>query len=99
MAHHLVDEVAADEEFDRSRLISPRSASIYYQDLARKKLFLERGISLEKVPESLPNFYARLGTSGWICFAPEPCKANEQWVREFYVNIMVTDMTTKVVIV
>lgn len=73
MSRQLVDEMEVDEEFDRNRFISVRGNKIYYQILIRSKLFLERRISLDKVPESLPGFYQRLETTSWICFAPVPC--------------------------
>lgn len=48
-----------------------------------EKNYSERSISLEQVPENLPNLYLRLEAIGWICFSLEPCNANEQWVRNF----------------
>ncbi|KAK6780262.1 hypothetical protein RDI58_022446 [Solanum bulbocastanum] len=41
----------------------------------------------------LPNFYQRLENSKWICFTVETYKENEQWVTEFYGNLMKTDMS------
>ena len=82
MEHHIVDEVEDVVAYDQIRFVSHRAQENYYRELVSKKLFLERGIALEKVAELLPNFYHRLETFGWMCFAPEQCKANEQWVRD-----------------
>ncbi|KAK6782102.1 hypothetical protein RDI58_019898 [Solanum bulbocastanum] len=38
-----------------------------------------------------------LENSSWIFFAAKPYKPNGQWVREFYVNLMKTDMTTRLI--
>lgn len=61
--------------------------TVYYKDLARRKVLHEWGISLEKVTEKIPAFYQWLQAMGWSYFAPEPCKANEKWVQEFYTNL------------
>ncbi|KAH0730469.1 hypothetical protein KY289_001657 [Solanum tuberosum] len=36
------------------------------------------------------DFYGRLITSGWICFAAEPMKANHTLVEKFYANVFET---------
>ncbi|MCD7454156.1 hypothetical protein HAX54_023696, partial [Datura stramonium] len=43
------------------------------------------------VEEKAPKFYARLQEMGWDPLVKEHCKANEAWVREFYVNIPIVD--------
>ncbi|KAK6773809.1 hypothetical protein RDI58_029048 [Solanum bulbocastanum] len=60
-------------------------------------LLPKRGISLDKFEEMLPTFYQRLLASGWICFAVEPCKANEQWVWEFYANLVENNIASRLI--
>lgn len=62
---------------------------MYYEDLIRMKLLSKRGISLENVPEKLPNFYKRLEAMGWTYFSLKACHKNEHWVREFYANLSI----------
>lgn len=38
-----------------------------------------------------------LENSDCIFFAAKPYKVNDQWVREFYVNLMKTDMMTRLI--
>lgn len=45
----------------------------------------------------MPDFYGWLETSGWMCFAQEPIKANDSMVREFYANAAETNFTGDVV--
>ena len=45
----------------------------------------------------MPGFYGWLDTSGWICFAQEPIKANDSVVREFYANAAETNFTGDVI--
>lgn len=47
----------------------------------------------------LPKFHARLTATGWILFSPEPCKAGEKWVRDFYANISVVSTKNSVMII
>lgn len=47
-------------EFHQTRLLSLDCQTVYYEYLARKKLLLVLGISMEKVDEKLPAFYQRL---------------------------------------
>ncbi|KAG5568258.1 hypothetical protein H5410_064725 [Solanum commersonii] len=63
VVHQLIDEVEVDDDYDSTGFVSLQSQNIYYGDLIRKKLFTERGISLEKVPKTLPRFYQRLEKS------------------------------------
>ena len=60
---------------------------------------MERGVALDKLRESLPDFLRRLETSKWICFAHDPCRANETLVREFYANLMEADLKNPVMTV
>lgn len=46
MQRQLIDEVEVDGDYDMTRSSSPESQTIYYTDVARKKLLIERGISL-----------------------------------------------------
>lgn len=69
----------------------------YYKDLMRKKLLPDRGISLWNVPEKLPDLYGRLKSTGWICFSSKPHRVNEHWVREFYVNLRIVDLSNPVI--
>lgn len=96
MEQQLIDEVEAKRDFDQNWFVSPDCQATYYEDLARKKLFLKRGISLERIPETLSAFYERLETMRWLCFAPKPCYSNEQWVREFYTNLKAVRLSTSV---
>lgn len=68
MDHHLIDEVDIERDYNQTRFLSFECQTIYYSDLDRKKLFLKRGISLDKVPKTLLVFYQRLVNNGWICF-------------------------------
>lgn len=76
-----------DEEvvvkYDQHLFVSLRTQENYYSNLIKKKLLLERGITLDKVDEMLLNFYQRLEISDRICFDAKPCKANEQLVRYY----------------
>ncbi|KAG5571243.1 hypothetical protein H5410_061009 [Solanum commersonii] len=63
----------------------------------KKILLPKRVISLDKVEETFPTFYQRFLESDWICFAAEPCKVNEQWVREFYANLVEIDMASRLI--
>lgn len=68
----------------------------YNTDFHKTKLLPERGINLDKVEEKFPEFHSRLTATQWMCFAPEPCFANEQWVREFYANLSVVSLANPV---
>lgn len=65
--------------------------------MIKKKFILERGITLDKVDEMLLNFYHRLENSSWTIFTPKPCKENDEWVKELYVNLMKTDIKTRLI--
>ncbi|KAK6780231.1 hypothetical protein RDI58_022415 [Solanum bulbocastanum] len=88
MVHQLISEIDVDDDYDMTRFIYLQSQNTYYQNLVKKKLFLNRGISLGKVPETFPRFYQRLVATRWLCFAVELYKANEQWMRELYAILM-----------
>ncbi|MCD9641827.1 hypothetical protein HAX54_028281 [Datura stramonium] len=45
----------------------------------------------QDVAEKVPEFYARLYEIRWGLLV-KPCKANENWLREFYANIPTEDM-------
>ncbi|KAK4366584.1 hypothetical protein RND71_014464 [Anisodus tanguticus] len=59
----------------------------YYDNLLNKKLLPKKGIVIERVSKFLPDFNGRLETTRWTCFIASPCKANKEWLREFYVNL------------
>jgi len=84
---HKIEEVVEDLNYDATRFMSSQCQARYYDDLLTKKLKLEKGITDDKVSERLPDFHGRLVSSGWTCFIPTPCDANEEWVREFYANL------------
>lgn len=71
-------------KYDHIQFMAPEFQTLYYCDLPRTKLLLEREICLENMSEKIPAFHDRHVDTGWWCFSPDPCKANEQWVREFY---------------
>lgn len=77
IAHQLIDEVEVEVYFDQNWFLSADYQATYYEDLAKNKLFHEKGISLERVPKTLPNFYQRLDTTWWMCFTPKSCFSNE----------------------
>lgn len=93
--HGLEEEVVV--KHDQHHIVSLRAQENYYSDLINKKLLLERGIELDKVVEILPNFYQWLENSELIYFVPKPCRANQQWVRDFYANLMETNMSTRLI--
>lgn len=76
--------------------MAPECHSLYYNDLNRLKLLLERGLSMDKVLENFPEFFNRLATTGWICFILDPCLNNEQWVRKFYKNLSTVSLSNPV---
>ncbi|KAF3635074.1 hypothetical protein FXO37_26173 [Capsicum annuum] len=69
--------------------MTPQCQKLYNTGLYRTKFLPKRSINLDKVEEKLPSFHARLNQTGWMCFALNPCVANEHWVREFYANLSV----------
>lgn len=74
------------EDFDQTQFMAPKCHTLYYADILRTNLFLERGIFLYRVPEKLLTFHDRLVSTGWNCFASDPCWENENWVRDLYTN-------------
>ena len=75
------------EEYNQVRFMAPKCHTHYYGDLPRTKLLPKKGIFLEKIPKKLSAFHDRFMATGWQCFALNPCKANEQWIHEFYANL------------
>lgn len=71
----------------------------YLDDLVHKKIIPEKGILEDKLAEKLPDFHARLYSSGWSCFIATPCEANEMWVREFYANLRRTNFDDPQIII
>lgn len=53
-------------------------------------------MKMDKVPKRHLAFYQRLVATGWICFSLQLCKANEQWVREFYANLKAMKLSTPI---
>ncbi|KAK6782130.1 hypothetical protein RDI58_019926 [Solanum bulbocastanum] len=62
----MAQELGFDEEvvveYDQHRFVFLKAQYIYHSNFIKKKLLLERGISLDKVDELLLNFYQRLIT-------------------------------------
>lgn len=77
--------------FDNDHSMAPECEATYYEDLMQKKLLPEWGISLEMVPEKLSAFYERMESTVLISFAPKPCRANGNLVREYYANLGIID--------
>ena len=92
-----IQPVEQEDNYDEFRFLSAYCQEQYYADLGWKKLLLEKGIELDGLEESRPDFLERLKTSGWMCFAREPCRANETIVREFYANLQEVNFKTPVV--
>lgn len=57
MEHWFIDELEFGGDYDPISFLSSECQGAYYADLARKKLFFERRISLEHIPKTLPDFY------------------------------------------
>lgn len=57
MTYHLIDEVEVREEYDQTHFLSLGCQDAYSSQLARKKLFPERGILLDQVLKTLLEFY------------------------------------------
>lgn len=51
---------------------------------------------MEKLEAEIPDFFKRLTSNGWICFAPKPIRVNHKVVREFYANALRTDFRGEV---
>ncbi|KAG5585992.1 hypothetical protein H5410_046426 [Solanum commersonii] len=84
-------------EYDQYHLVSVRAQDFYYAYLIKKKFLKgERHCTLQR-EEMLLNFCQRLEHSSLICFAPEPFKVNEQWVRELYDNLIETNKSTRLI--
>lgn len=77
------------QEYNQVSFMAPKLHTLYYGDLLRTMLLLERGIYLEKVLENLQAFHDRLMANGWRCLTPDPCKKKNQWVWELYANLSV----------
>lgn len=52
---------------------------------------------MDKVSKKLPAFHNRLVATEWLCFALDPCKANELWVWEFYANLRIISFSNPVI--
>ncbi|XP_060179545.1 uncharacterized protein LOC132609529 isoform X2 [Lycium barbarum] len=92
-----VDEVVENEYFDQEIFKSPKCTRWFNKNLA-KNITQERGIILDNLEARWPDFYRRLMTSGWMCFAAEPIKANYTIVREFYANATESDFANDLVV-
>ncbi|KAH0765500.1 hypothetical protein KY285_001371 [Solanum tuberosum] len=66
------------------------------QEMASK---IEKGEYYDKsrLEDGMLDFYVRLITSGWICFAAEPMKANHTLVAKFYAIVFETNFNGEVV--
>ncbi|XP_019244392.1 PREDICTED: uncharacterized protein LOC109224259 [Nicotiana attenuata] len=67
------------ENYEQHRFLSLECRERYYAELISKKVLPKSGIDLDNIPECLLEFHQRLVD----LFFPQPCRANEQWVREF----------------
>lgn len=65
-------------DYDNICVMALECHILYYSNLQKIKLLLERGIYLDKVLEKLSAFHTRLVATSWICFAPKPYFANAQ---------------------
>ncbi|KAM3283709.1 putative protein isoform X1 [Capsicum chacoense] len=69
--------------FENIKFMSADCHNLYYADLPRTKLFLERCIFIDRVPKKFANFFNRLATTGWICISPDLYQDNEHWGQRF----------------
>ena len=86
----IAPEIEIEDYFDATRFLSSKCARKYDEYLGRA-IVKEKGICLDKLEERMPDFYGRLVTSRWLCFAAEPIKANHTLVAEFYANATETN--------
>lgn len=54
------------------------------------------GHLIRQVQEKISAFYLRLQATSSRYFALDPCKANEQWVSEFYTNLKAINLSNLV---
>lgn len=83
--------------YDQTCFMELEWKTLYYVDLAKMKLLLERGIYLNKVSEEPSTFHDRLVANQWRCFSPDQCQANGHWLREFYTNLIIVYFPNPVV--
>lgn len=95
-AQEMASEIEKDEYYDKSRFLSPKCGWKYNEYLGRV-VVKDKTICLEKFEDGMLDFYGRLITSGWICFAAEPMKANHTLVEKFYANVFETSFNGEVV--
>lgn len=77
--------------------MTPKCHNQYYDEFLRTKLLPERSICLEKVSKNLSALHDRLVDNRWRCFALDPCRAHQQWVREFYANLSIVSFKNPVI--
>lgn len=84
-----VDQIFQEEYFDRDIFSSLKYAQHYDKQLKRN-IIKDNCILLAELEDRWLDFYGRLISSGWTCFAEEPRKANYKVTREFYTNALET---------
>ena len=98
IAPELEEQFGEEEYYNRELFVSIKCHQLNDR-LASKNITKERSILLDNLQAKMPGFYKSLEANGWLCFAPEPIKANVSMVREFYVNASETNFTGLVAIV
>ncbi|KAF3655452.1 hypothetical protein FXO37_15941 [Capsicum annuum] len=84
-------------DYDQTRFMAPECQNLYYDDLSKINLLLQRGICLDKVLGKIPVFHERLVATWCRFFTLVPYRPNEHLVREFYANLRVMSLSKQFV--